>query len=238
MFRKVSIVKVFFCISAVLSNTRSMAQASNSANSLDGSSTTPEKTPSSYGMFNLQTHTPQAKDARQIFIENPEMLFIGIYDVRTEDITIMPALSRDLTMCFTGVITPRNKVISREEILSLTKKYSLYIPRNGYHYKYQVRLTAHEYMLARMGITLATPADTLMSLFFDHPYKSLYGFSVARKTDSVEVYRTSRSVNTAGKDFFASENIPLPLKDKIEKTFYEWLHSNENKNTSQCSLSR
>lgn len=244
---KINIVKVAFIIGSILCQSRQIEGkvSRDPTCPFEENFFTPQKDKLNYEMFDLQNKIPQAEDAQQIFIENPEMTYVGIYDIYTQEITIMPALPKNLFVSYdenneiTKVSIEINGAkLSADEVRSLNEKRRLFIPRYGLMpHRSSDWFCGHKIMLQNMGIPLCDAsviANMIYALFNEHPYVPFYGFAVSRNRDSIEFYRKA-SINAVGK-FTLSTNIPLPLQEKIEKTFKEWLDSNEKSESAQCLL--
>jgi len=191
-------------------------------------------------LFDLEHNIPLAKDAKHVFAENPEMVYVGIYDAIADEVTLMPALPDSISVTYDknhiiSGITPRrsrgSKPPSEDEIAEIKKEENLYVPRIGQMPdKISRSITGHEYMLMHMGVPLSGPfplINALRALFVDHPYIRFYGFAVTRKNESIAIDPVSRTLNMIGKPGFPSFSIPRALVEKLEKRFYEWIHTNE-----------
>jgi hypothetical protein len=166
--------------------------------------------------FNFQKFIPETKHAKQILLENPGMIFIGIYNNRTDEITLMPAVpDKDVKYYYNnGRVCemtyfypawddedPDKEYNIKPEALEKLEKYRLFIPRYAGG-KCRGKLS-HTFMLYdRMGAENKS---------------QYYGFSVSVTTEgTINFCSTSRSLNPYS-------GMPYYIQSKIETIIKQWI---------------
>lgn len=161
--------------------------------------------------FNLKEKIPQAKDAKQIFEENPEMTFIGVYNIKTKEVILMPAMKEYLTINYgtngeiiSGKEFYNYRFLSKDEIINLNKEYKFFIPRSSDQPTFR---TSHEIVLAQLGIE-----DT----------NDFYGFSVTSKKEGPPQFCwISGSLNNKPGNY-NDRYMPKKIQAEVETVFASW----------------
>jgi hypothetical protein len=184
-----------------------------------------------FGKFNLQNKIPQAANARQIFLENPDIGFVGVYNNKTKEITLMPAISDkgltfsyddkdEITQVTRTVRKKKTKTsyfydeeqepISEEELKLIKENHKFFIPRCYKKSDYTELFAAHQLMLDRMGTN----------------HKAiLYGFSIPpRKNGVIEIIGISGSLNNDKYDC-DGRYLPYNIQTEIQKMLNAWQES-------------
>lgn len=191
------------------------------------------------GRFNLQNHIPKSKHARQVLLENPGQRFIGVYNVETDEITLMPCATLEgnyLTFYYglTGIYKIKQTKteydeynssswnveveLDGQEFQEMIEKCHLFIPRFAEFSK----AVAYQHVLS----STQTYNSHETMLFYNmgiKTIKSYYGFSVMLDVDGyVTVCGLSQSLNKDKPGTRGREMSPV-IKRKIEQTINQWI---------------
>lgn len=182
--------------------------------------------------FNLQEKIPQTKDAQDVYRQYPGTTFIGVFNLETKEITLMPAMPGYLQVNFNekGEIVSAtrysdDKELNKEEVKVLNNDYKCYIPRVRKDKK-TGRLVSHEIVLLNMGVL--------------DKRKDYYGFSVIPRGEgrAPEICWLSGMLNSKSNGGYTRE-MPEDAQKEVEKILVSWSKpKNEPEVSSAPPLSR
>lgn len=177
--------------------------------------------------FNLQEKTPQTKDAQQVYRENPGKILIGVFNPKTNEITLMPAMNGYISVKYNEddcdkkreivSATKNGQDLTTEQLQTLNKDFKHFIPRFR-----DDNLVSHQIVLSKMGIL--------------HNKNDYYGFSVTPGEEGHPAVFCWKSCSLNSKANKWSEAMPQEAQKEVEKIIASWSKpQNEHEGTSTQS---
>lgn len=164
--------------------------------------------------FNFKENIPKTENAKQIFLENPDQVFIGVYNARLKNITLMPAMKKFYSVTYSGGKMIKaveegepSKELNKTELKELNENYKNYIPRFADFPDSNLILSSHEMVL-------------LYKLSIDK--NNYYGFTVTPRNGHPKFVWTSSSLN-ASKSLRNDKIMPKRIQKEVEKIIFSWI---------------
>lgn len=167
--------------------------------------------------FNLREKIPSAEDAKRVFLENPETVFIGIYNDKTKGINFRPAMQPYLYVTYDDkgeIIAAKDdcRLLSQEELKALKENFKLFIPRKAFiPGSYPGRYyTSHVVVLNSMNVQ-------------DSDRGYLYGFTATLKKNGQIDFSWQSGINLDKINSEGCKYMPFIFQEEVKKIINSWL---------------